>query len=413
MRAMLIGSAGPLAGREFNLDAPVVTLGRRDENDIVIKDPTISRKHAEIRQDGDDLVLRDNGSTSGTMVNGSPLTGEHRLRDGDTIIIGSNATFIVQMHPDDSATVAFSRDAFMAPSAPPSAPEAHGAAEPWSQERASDQQSSSPAYPPASSGHSEPPVAPHWENAPADAGQTANDQPWGSPPPRFNAEPPPAPNWSAAPPAPPEPPAPQWGSPPGQEGQGAAAWGQAPPSGPPTAAADWGGPPVGHLNFPGEQEAGGTMVGGPGMAPPRPGEGPPQPLFNTPPPGISGPPPGFGPPPGGQGQPGFGAGQLGQQPGFGSPPGPAPQGSPPSFGPPPSPGGQGHPGMMPPQVPPPHAKTRSKGPLVAILLLLLIVIVVAVAVLLLVLKNRSSAGAVAPLVGALAPVARALLDATS
>src|SRR6266542_1360262 len=68
MRAMLIGSAGPLIGREFNLDAAVITIGRRDENDIVIKDPTVSRNHAEIRQEGGDLVLRDTGSTSGTVV---------------------------------------------------------------------------------------------------------------------------------------------------------------------------------------------------------------------------------------------------------------------------------------------------------------------------------------------------------
>lgn len=412
MRAMLIGSAGPLAGREFNLDAPVITLGRRDENDIVIKDPTISRKHAEIRQDGDDLILRDNGSTSGTMVNGSPLTGEHRLRDGDTIIIGSNATFIVQMHPDDSATVAFSRDAFMSPNPAPSAPASPAAAEPWSQEPARDRQPSGPAYPPAPGAHPEPPVAPHWENAPAGAGQAASDQPWGTPPPPFNAEPPPAPNWSAQPPAPPESPAPQWGSPPGQEPQAAPAWGQEQSSGSPTAASDWGSPPVGRLNFPVEQDAGGTMVGGPGMAPPRQGESQPQPLFNTPPPGISGPPPGFGPPPGASGQQGFAPAQQTQQPGFGAPPVQGAQGPSPSFGPPAGPGGPAHPGMMPPQAPSSQAKKRSKGPLIAILLLLLVVIVVAVVVLLLVLKNRSTAGAIAPYVGTIAPVAHALLGAT-
>lgn len=120
MRAVLIGSAGPVSGREYALDTPVVSIGRRDENDIVVKDPTVSRKHAEIRQDGDDLVLRDNGSTSGTLVNGNPIAGEHRLRDGDTIAIGSNATFAVQIHPDDRATIAFSRDQL--PSVPPPAP---------------------------------------------------------------------------------------------------------------------------------------------------------------------------------------------------------------------------------------------------------------------------------------------------
>lgn len=67
--------------------------------------------------------------------------------------------------------------------------------------------------------------------------------------------------------------------------------------------------------------------------------------------------------------------------------------------------------MMPPQAPPSRAKKGSKGPLVAILLLLFIAIVVAVVVALLVLRNRSTAGAMAPFVGTLAPVARALLSA--
>ncbi len=110
MRATLIGSAGPVAGREYTLDAPVVTIGRRDENDIVIKDPTISRKHAEIRQAGGGLILVDKGSTSGTLVNGAPVSGEQPLRDGDIVTIGNNAAFAVQIHPDDRPTVAFSRE---------------------------------------------------------------------------------------------------------------------------------------------------------------------------------------------------------------------------------------------------------------------------------------------------------------
>lgn len=381
MRAKLIGSAGPLAGREFTLDAPVTTLGRRDENDIVIKDPTISRKHAEIRQDGDDLILRDNGSTSGTMVNGAPLTGEHRLRDGDTIIIGSNATFTVQMHPDDSATVAFSREAFM----PPTPGQTPGTREPGG------------GRAPAPSEHPEPQVAPHWENAPASAHQAPSEQPWGSPPPRHNAEPPTAPDWAAQPPPASGQPGAQWGAPPAPDAPGAATWGQAPPSGPPTApAADWGGPPAGQLNFPHDQAAGGTMVGGPGMGPPQRHENPPRPSFNTPPPGISGPPPGFGPPPGGM---------PGQQ-GFGMPPGQP--GGQPGFGPPPSPGGYGQPGTMPPRPPQAAARKRGRGPLVAVLLILLLVIIIAVVVVVLVLRSGSTAGIVAPLAMTITPFARAV-----
>ncbi|HEU5330663.1 MAG TPA: FHA domain-containing protein [Thermomicrobiales bacterium] len=110
MRAALIGSGGPVLGREYALDAPVVTIGRRDENNVVIKDPTVSRKHAMIRREGDDFILVDNNSTSGVTVNGQPITGEYRLHDGDRVGIGGSALFTVQLAPEESKTVTFSRE---------------------------------------------------------------------------------------------------------------------------------------------------------------------------------------------------------------------------------------------------------------------------------------------------------------
>lgn len=124
MDAKLIGNAGPVAGQEFDLDQPVVTIGRRNENTIAIKDPTVSRKHAEVRREGDALILRDNGSTTGTLVNGTPIAGEHVLRDGDIIGIGGNAAFAVRLRPAEEPTRTFTaeglRDA--SPASPPPAP---------------------------------------------------------------------------------------------------------------------------------------------------------------------------------------------------------------------------------------------------------------------------------------------------
>lgn len=107
MRAALIGSGGPVLGREFTLDEPIVTIGRRDENTVVIKDPTVSRKHAEIRREGDDYLIVDKNSTSGVMVNGQAISGEQRLQDGDRIGIGTSAVFLVQLPPTDSKTISF------------------------------------------------------------------------------------------------------------------------------------------------------------------------------------------------------------------------------------------------------------------------------------------------------------------
>ncbi len=124
MDAKLIGNAGPVAGQEFDLDQPVVTIGRRNENTIAIKDPTVSRKHAEVRREGDALILRDNGSTTGTLVNGTPIAGEHVLRDGDIIGIGGNAAFAVRLRAAEEPTRTFTaeglRDA--SPASPPPAP---------------------------------------------------------------------------------------------------------------------------------------------------------------------------------------------------------------------------------------------------------------------------------------------------
>ncbi|MGB9578321.1 MAG: FHA domain-containing protein, partial [Halothiobacillaceae bacterium] len=68
----------PLVGRR-------VTIGRDPENDIVIPDRRVSRRHAEVVLAGADFVLRDCGSKNGTFVNGERVVQERRLQDGDEI----------------------------------------------------------------------------------------------------------------------------------------------------------------------------------------------------------------------------------------------------------------------------------------------------------------------------------------
>lgn len=64
-----------------------VRIGRLADNDLVIPDPGVSRHHAEVVEDGGRYLIRDLGSTNGTLVNGSPVT-THRLQDGDRIAFG-------------------------------------------------------------------------------------------------------------------------------------------------------------------------------------------------------------------------------------------------------------------------------------------------------------------------------------
>jgi pSer/pThr/pTyr-binding forkhead associated (FHA) protein len=74
-------------GRRYQLTRPVTVIGRGAEADVVVDDPGVSRRHAEIRMDGGSAVVRDLGSTNGTFVDGE-RAGALRLADGSTVTIG-------------------------------------------------------------------------------------------------------------------------------------------------------------------------------------------------------------------------------------------------------------------------------------------------------------------------------------
>jgi len=65
-----------------------VVLGRSRSCDLRVGGGDASRRHAEIIGDADGFMLRDLGSTNGTLVNGERV-GEHRLAAGDRIEIGA------------------------------------------------------------------------------------------------------------------------------------------------------------------------------------------------------------------------------------------------------------------------------------------------------------------------------------
>ena len=64
------------------------TIGRGDENDVVLADPSVSRAHAEIETDAAGPLVRDLDSTNGTSVNGRRDRAE-RLHDGDELSFGN------------------------------------------------------------------------------------------------------------------------------------------------------------------------------------------------------------------------------------------------------------------------------------------------------------------------------------
>ena len=62
---------------------------------MVLSDPNVSRRHAEVRRMGDAVVVADLGSTNGTRVNGIPVREQH-LATGDEITVGSTTLVFEQ-----------------------------------------------------------------------------------------------------------------------------------------------------------------------------------------------------------------------------------------------------------------------------------------------------------------------------
>lgn len=87
--------SGPDAGLQLSLSLPTIRIGTAPDNDIILKDRTVSRHHAEIRMTPQGLSLRDLGSTNGTYVNKLQVT-EAFLEPGTECMMGYSCLAIQQ-----------------------------------------------------------------------------------------------------------------------------------------------------------------------------------------------------------------------------------------------------------------------------------------------------------------------------
>jgi len=84
--AVLVVEQGMGDASVIPLEQACIVLGKLAESDVVVENPYISRRHAEIKQDDKGFIIRDLGSKNGTFINGARLgTDEHRLKTGDRI----------------------------------------------------------------------------------------------------------------------------------------------------------------------------------------------------------------------------------------------------------------------------------------------------------------------------------------
>ena len=75
-------------GPSILLDKPILLFGRHADCDVQLNSKKVSRRHCCIAQVGENLVIRDLGSTNGVKVNGERVV-EAILTPGDELILGN------------------------------------------------------------------------------------------------------------------------------------------------------------------------------------------------------------------------------------------------------------------------------------------------------------------------------------
>jgi len=81
----------PQAGQQvYQIEKPVINIGRQLSNDIIVEDKRVSRYHAQIKyQSNGQFAIFDLGSTNGITINGVVNQRQHTLHTGDRFTIGN------------------------------------------------------------------------------------------------------------------------------------------------------------------------------------------------------------------------------------------------------------------------------------------------------------------------------------
>lgn len=87
LKIIIIKEGKPV--QQVTMEQTRLTIGRRAQCDIPIKDPAVSGNHAEIEFVGNGYILRDLGSTNGVHVKGRQVK-EYAIKDEDLITIGEH-----------------------------------------------------------------------------------------------------------------------------------------------------------------------------------------------------------------------------------------------------------------------------------------------------------------------------------
>ncbi len=154
------------ATHDFEMTATEISIGRAPTCDIVLNDDQmVSRRHATVRRQGINVTVIDNGSSNGTLINGSEIHEPTPLKDGDHVTIGDY----------DLIFAAANDNVAVAPGAPVvetiriggSAPASNGSSAGWASAGYGTPVAAPPPPAPLNGGFAMPPTAPPLYDAPA------------------------------------------------------------------------------------------------------------------------------------------------------------------------------------------------------------------------------------------------------
>ena len=91
-------------GEVFHLEEDEITIGRGENNSIVLSIAEVSRNHSALTKVEEGYMIRDLGSTNGTFVDKKEIGGKYLLKPGDTVMLGDAIymTYMAESDPEET-----------------------------------------------------------------------------------------------------------------------------------------------------------------------------------------------------------------------------------------------------------------------------------------------------------------------
>jgi adenylate cyclase len=105
---------GPDKGRMYEVKKNTIYIGRSPENDVQVKDKSVSRVHIRIVKKGNTYLVTDIKSRNGTFIDGVRIASEmeYEVKEGMPVAIGKTFFSLGRPYPDDVLAVLDSVDLF-------------------------------------------------------------------------------------------------------------------------------------------------------------------------------------------------------------------------------------------------------------------------------------------------------------